>query len=74
MTQFIRRPTFDQVRTNESRLKLSFRTVYQSRANECSETHFWSTFISSNWIKSEFLITLKADQKWIFEQIESRDH
>ena len=40
----------------------------------CSETHFWSTFISSNWIKSEFLITLKADQKWVFEQIESRDH
>ena len=40
----------------------------------CSKTHFWSTFISSNWIKSEFLITLKADQKWVFKQIESRDH
>ena len=40
----------------------------------CSKNHFWSTFISSNWIKSEFSISLKADQKWVFEQIESRDH
>ena len=38
------------------------------------KTHFWSTFISSNWIKSEFSISLKADQKWVFEQIETRDH
>ena len=39
-----------------------------------SKTHFWSSSISSNWIKSEFSISLKADQKWVFEQIETRDH
>ena len=40
----------------------------------CSKTHFWSTFITSNLLKSEVLNSLKADEKWIFEQIKSRDH
>ena len=40
MNQFIPRPTFDPVRTNESGSKLSFRTVYQSRDNELFENSF----------------------------------
>ena len=31
-----------------------------------SKTQFWSTFISSNWIKIEFSISLKTDQKWVW--------
>ena len=77
-----RKLTFDPVRTKEGGSKLRIRTFYQSRDHEFinhvtmnrSKTHFWSTFISSNWIKSEFSFSLKADQKWVFEQIESRDH
>ena len=36
----------------------------------CSKFHFWSTLISSNQVKSEFSISLEADQKWVFEQID----
>ena len=31
-----------------------------------SKTQFWSTFITSNWIKIEFSISLKTDQKWVW--------
>ena len=45
--------------------KVSFRFMVTWLIN-CSKTHFWSTFIDSNWTKSEFSINLKADQKWVF--------
>ena len=50
-----RKLTFDPVRTNKD--------VINHVIVNCSKTHFWSTFISSNWITIEFSISLKADQK-----------
>ena len=46
--------------------KLSLRTIHYHVIIKCPKTHFWSTFISSKWTKTEFSISLKADQKWVW--------
>ena len=56
-------------------MKLDFEQFMITWLIKCSKFDFWSTFISSNWIKSEFTNSLKqlksdqslkADQKGIF--------
>jgi len=50
-------------------MKVDQKWVFEEFINHmtmnCWKTHFWFTFISSNWTKSEFLISLKADQKYV---------
>ena len=50
-------------------MKVDQKWVFEQFINHmtmnCSKSHFWSTFISSNWTKSEFSISLKADQKLV---------
>ena len=38
----------------------------------CSNFHFWSPWIGSNWIKSRISNSLKADQKWISERMDQK--
>ena len=55
-------------------ISLLIHPIFPSKLNYDHVTAFWSTFISSNWIKSNISNSLQADQKWICQQIQSRDH
>ena len=52
--QTVRNLAFDPVRTNECGPKAIFRRLYDHVIEYSWNFRFWSTFIGSNWIKSEF--------------------
>ena len=74
VTQFVRKPPlliqFELMKVDQNWV---FEQFMVTLLINCSKNHFWSTFTSSNWIKIKFSISWKADQKLVFEQIESRD-
>ena len=55
-----------QCKNRNLRLYAGVQTDHDHVMINCSKTHFWSTFIGSNWTKTEFSISLKVDQKWVW--------
>ena len=79
VTQFVWKPTFDPLSNGSethfwasSLIKVDQKWVFEqfmvTWLINCSKTQFWSTIIGSNWIKSDFSMSLNADQNFWFKR------